>query len=481
MNIYEKTKARGNSIAGKMMVLEGMIVLVPLLVIPFYPGEAGVSGIFLIPACLSILAGMFVCRYGKQISNSSRFVVFSWFYGILLAAIPFFLYGGVTPAQALFESVSGFTTTGLSVLNVEKLPHIFLFYRAFLQYVGGLGFIMTMLLFVQEKDSAVLYQEEGHPDRLMPGIGKTAKVIGTMYGFFLFIGTILYTIFGMPFFDSVVHTMCALSTGGFSNKMDSIGYYHSLPIECITVILMLIGTTNFSFLLLLFKGKIRDFCKASEIRFLVGLILITVPVLTVFLAAGGKTIGEGLRLSLFNAFSALSTTGYATCSYVEWPECALAVMILLMVIGGGLGSTAGGIKLARVCILLKNLVKNIRKKMLPDRTILLTYYHRGTEKELLENEQIEEASTYAGCYLCIYLLGTMLLTFFSGCTLVQGAFEFASSLGTVGLSIGVTNPDTSTICLFIEMIGMILGRLEIFVTEKYSTRLYCLSFHAKLK
>ena len=129
-------------------------------------------------------------------------------------------------------------------------------------------------------------------------------------------------------------------------------------------------------------------------------------------------------------------------------------------------ATAGGIKLARVCILLKNLVRNIRKKMLPDRTVLLTYYHKGTEKELLENEQIEEASTYARCYLIIYVFGTVLFTFFSGCTLVQGAFEFASSLGTVGLSIGVTNPDTSPICLFIEIIGMILGRLEIFVIFK---------------
>ena len=131
-----------------------------------------------------------------------------------------------------------------------------------------------------------------------------------------------------------------------------------------------------------------------------------------------------------------------------------------------LGSTAGGIKLARVCILMKNLVRNIRKKMVPDRTVLLTYYHRGTEKELLENEQIEEASTYAGCYILIYILGTVLLTFFSGCTLVQGAFEFASSLGTVGLSIGVTNSNTSTICLLIEIVGMVLGRLEIFVIFK---------------
>lgn len=466
MMTHEKTATSGNSIAGKMMVLEGMILLVPLIVLPFYPGEAGWAVIFLIPACLSVMAGLLVCRLGKQIGNSSRLVVFSWFYGILLAAVPFLLYGDVTPVQALFESVSGFTTTGLSVLDVEKLPHIFLFYRAFLQYVGGLGFIMTMLLFVQEKDSAVLYQAEGHPDRLMPGIGKTAKVIGTMYGFFLLIGTLCYTIFGMPFFDSVVHTMCALSTGGFSNRMDSIGYYHSLPIECITVILMLIGTTNFSLLLLLFKGRVKDFFKASEIRFLGVIVFVTIPILSGFLVAGGKTIGEGLHLSIFNAFSALSTTGYATGSFSDWSECALAVMILLMVIGGGLGSTAGGIKLARVCILLKNLVRNIRKKMVPDRTVLLTYYHRGTEKELLENEQIEEASTYAGCYLIIYVFGTVLFTFFSGCTLVQGAFEFASSLGTVGLSIGVTNPDTSSICLFIEIIGMILGRLEIFVIFK---------------
>ena len=201
-------------------------------------------------------------------------------------------------------------------------------------------------------------------------------------------------------------------------------------------------------------------------RFLGGLILITIPILSVFLVAGGKTTGEGLRLSIFNAFSALSTTGYATGSFNDWPETALAVMILLMVIGGELGSTAGGIKLARVYILMKNLVRNIRKKMVPDRTVLLTYYHKGTEKELLENEQIEEASTYAGCYVLIYIMGTVLLTFFSGCTLVRGAFEFASSIGTVGLSIGVTNSNTSTICLFIEIVGMLLGRLEIFVIFK---------------
>lgn len=288
-------------------------------------------------------------------------------------------------------------------------------------------------------------------------------MIALMYGFFLIVGTIMYTITGMQVFDSLVHTMCALSTGGFSNRLDSIGAYHSLAIEWITILLMLIGATNFSLLLLLFQGRIRDFIKASETRFLAGLTLIMVPVMAFFLIKNGASPGEGLELSFFNAFSALSTTGYSTCIYTAWPETSLGIMILLMIIGGGIGSTAGGIKLGRVCKLMKNLVKNVRKKLIPDRTVILTYYHRGTEKELLGNAEVEEASTYAECYFLIFVVGTVALTFFSGSTLIEGAFEFASSLGTVGLSIGITNMETPTVCLLTEIAGMILGRLDIFV------------------
>lgn len=451
------------STMGKMMVLEGCILFVPLLVLPFYRNELALFWQFVLPAFVSVVLGIVAGHGKKKKISSSRLVVFAWMYGFVLAAVPFWLYGNVTPVQALFESVSGFTTTGLSVLNVEQTPHIFLFYRGFLQYVGGLGFVMMMLLFIQEKDSATLYQAEGHPDKLMPNIGKTAKVIAMMYGFFLVAGTVLYSIFGMSVFDSIVHTMCALSTGGFSNRLDSIGAYHSLPIEWITVLLMLIGTTNFSLLLLLFRGRIRDFMRASEIRFLAGLTVLSVPMMTLFLVKNGGSVGKSAEMSFFNAFSALSTTGYSTSSYSEWPQTALAVMILLMIIGGGIGSTAGGIKLGRVCRLMKNLAWNVRKKMIPERTVTLTYYCKGTEKELLDREQVEEASTYAQTYLMVYVVGTIALTFFSGCTLLEGAFEFASSIGTVGLSIGVTNAGTSSVCLFIEMIGMILGRLEIFV------------------
>lgn len=450
-------------VTGKMMILEGGILLTPLFVLPFYRDDMIYAWQFFLPAMSSILLGIAVCYGKKRKWTSSQLVVFAWMYGFFLAAIPFYLYGNLTFVQAVFESVSGFTTTGLSVLNVEETPRIFLFYRGFLQYVGGLGFVLMMLLFIQEKDSVSLFQAEGHPDKLMPNIGKTAKVIGLMYVFFLFVGTVLYTIFGMPLFDSLIHTMCALSTGGFSNRLDSIGAYHSLPIEWITIFLMLIGTTNFSLLLLLIKGRIREFLRASEIRFLTGLTLIAVPLMSFFLIQQGRGIGEGMELSFFNAFSALSTTGYSTCSYANWPQTALALMILLMLVGGGIGSTAGGIKLGRVCKLIKNLVRNIRKKMIPDRTVTLAYYHRGTEKELLDAASVEEASTYAQTYLILFVTGTIALTYFSGSTLLEGAFEFASSLGTVGLSIGITGIDAPAVCLLIEIAGMILGRLEIFV------------------
>mgnify|MGYP002514662117 CR=1 FL=1 len=461
-------KSENASVIGKMMILEGLLLIAPLFLIPFFQREITYIWNFLIPALVSVVSGAIMCYIPvkNNLLNSSKVVVFSWIYGFFLASIPFYLHGGLTLVQALFEAVSGFTTTGLSVLDVEKVPQTFLFYRSFLQYIGGVGFVMTMLLFIQEKNSVDLYVAEGHPDKLMPNIGKTAKVIILMYGFFLVIGTMAYVVFGMPFFDSLLHTMCALSTGGFSNRMDSIGYYHSISIEIITIVLMLIGTTNFSFLLLLFKGKIKSFCRASEIRFLAGLMLVAIPFMALFLQQGGNSVLLSIRLAMFNAFSATSTTGYATCSYNNWPETALAIMILLMLIGGGIGSTAGGIKLGRVCILLKNLLKNIKKKMVPDRIVLLSYYHKGTEKELLENKSVEEAFTYAGSYLIIYIIGTIALTFFAKCTLAEGAFEFASSLGTVGLTIGVTGKNTSAICLLIEMLGMILGRLEIFVLLK---------------
>lgn len=455
---------------GKMMILEGILIQVPIFILFFYPSDFKYVLYFIIPGLFSCFLGAAVSLTFKNVKISfdknkgSGIVLFAWIYGFLLAAVPFVALEKYTFTQLIFESVSGLTTTGLSVLDVTKMPHIFLFYRSFLQFIGGLGFVLMMLLFVQGKDSMELYSAEGHPDKLMPNIGKTVQVIAGMYGSFLGLGIILYFFCGMTIFEGLLNSMCALSTGGFSNKLNSIGEYQSFKIELVTVLLMLVGTTNFAALLLAVKGKWRKLLQVSELRFLSVVTLIGVPIITVFLMVQNDfDMSNGLRTAFFNAFSALSTTGFATSNYSEWKGGAIGTMVVLMMIGGGVGSTAGGIKLIRVNLVIRKLWSNIKKQYSPERQIKNIYYVKPTEgRQKITTAVFDEAITYMGTYIFIYIAGTLILTGVSGCSLPDAMFEFASSLGTVGLSVGVTSYTANHATLWVEILGMMLGRLEIF-------------------
>ncbi|OGO87101.1 MAG: cation transporter [Clostridiales bacterium GWF2_36_10] len=459
---------------GKLVLLIGLLLIIPLAILPFYPNESKYAVAFIIPSLISIILGILICRFSKQDDNTTHWqltmqkgsltVLFAWGYGFIAGAIPFMISGKLSFIQALFEAVSGWTTTGLSVMDVSVTPHIFLFHRSFMQFCGGLGFVMVMIMFVQGKQSMNLYNAEGHPDKLMPNLKKTVWSIFLMYVSLLFAGTIIYILLGMNPFDSIIHAMSALSTGGFSTKVDSIGAYHSLAIEAFTIILMLVGTTNFAVLLLLTKRKFKQAQRVSEIRFLTILLAIFVPILSLSLFYGiYLTAGESFRVSLFNVISALSTTGYSTTVYTNWPPFAIGILIILMLIGGGLGSTAGGIKLSRVYIILRTTFDNIRKRMSPEHCVEVPYYYKAQGKTPIDRNLASDITGFIASYLGIFAIGSLLLTVISNCSLTDAMFEFASSLGTVGLSIGLTGPTTGTATLIVEIFGMILGRLEIFI------------------
>ena len=446
------------------------MLLVPIAILPFYPGDVVWIWYFLVPGVLSILAGRLLGLRSRsmvsifQEKKSCQVVLFAWAYGFFITMLPFVGVKEYRLTQILFESVSGLTTTGLSVLDVTAMPPVYLFYRSFLQFVGGLGFVMMILVFIQDKDSMEMYLAEGHSDRLMPNIGRTAHVIVMMYSAFLLLGVALYRLSGVSVFEGLLHAMCALSTGGFSNRLYSIGEYQSLGVEMVTVFLMLLGTTNFAALLLLGRGKFKQLVKVSEIRFMALLAAIFIPVMAVFLIVQNDYTGpEALRLAFFNAFSALSTTGFATCDYSTWGAASIGIMVLLMLIGGGAGSTAGGIKLSRVYLVMRRLFCNIGGKFGPERRIRNLYFVKPVEGRIqIRGNVMEEASTYMGTYLLIYIVGVLALSVAAGCSLQEAMFEFASALGTVGLSIGVTSADAGNGILWIEIIGMVLGRLEIF-------------------
>lgn len=349
-------------------------------------------------------------------------------------------------------------------MDVTVTPHIYLFHRSFMQFCGGLGFILMMMLLVQGKQSMNLYNAEGHPDKLKPNLRKTAQTIVFIYGGFLIAGTAAYVVAGMNLFESLCHAMCSLSTGGFSTKLNSIGEYASLPIEAVTIVLMLIGTTNFAVLQLLVTRKWKQAGRVSELRFMFLLLILFVPVVAFSLINNmGMSWGEGFRRALFDTSSALSTTGYSSMSYTNWPPLAVGVLILMMLIGGGIGSTAGGIKLSRVYIIIRAVWQNVQKRFLPARSVQTSLYYKAQGRTIIDTPLVADTLGFVGSYMLLYIIGSLLMTITANSTLVDAMFEFASALGTVGLSIGLTGPTTNNATLWVEMAGMILGRLEIFI------------------
>ncbi|MEG0919727.1 MAG: potassium transporter TrkG [Bacilli bacterium] len=459
---------------GKLMILIGLITLLPLIVLLFYPSEISLAWTFLAPGVGISFLGLLVCLFSKKgtksitwqdnLHSSSITVLFCWSLGFIASAIPFYLSGQMDIVGSLFESVSGWTTTGHSVMDVSKVSHIFLFHRALTQFIGGLGFVMMMVTIVQSKQAMNLFHAEGHTDNLEPNLMRTARTVVLMFLGFLTGGSILYVIFGMPLFDAVCHSMSALSTAGFSTQVDSIGTYDSVPIEIITIIMMIIGIINFAVLLLMLRGKLKAVWRVTEIKFAVFVMCAFFPFIGLSLYSGlHYAMGESMRKAIFNGVSALSTTGFATDNFGNWPPFALGMMVILMLIGGGIGSTAGGIKLIRSFLVLKILWVNLKQRVSSKRRIFVTHYNRAQGRVVIDNSLIKEVLSFVACYLIIFMLGSLMLTLTADCTLSQGMFDFASSLGGVGLTTGITGADSSHATLIVEMIGMILGRLEIFI------------------
>ena len=464
-----------SSSIGKLSVLIGLFLAVPLIILPWYPNNRQYTVSFLVPSITSIIIGLLICVWGKrdtesssnwrlQTGRSSLTVLFAWCWGPLIGALPFILGKQLGGFQALFEAVSGWTTTGLSVMDITDVPRIFLFHRSFMQYCGGLGFILMMIIFISNKQSMILYSAEGHPDKIMPNIKKTAQAIFILYNVFLILGSIAYRLAGMTWFDSICHCMCSLSTGGFSTKLMSIGEYNNLAIEIIAIILMLIGTTNFVALLLLIRGRVKTFFSISDVKSLFLLLAVVIPPAAISLAYRmDLSLAEGFRKSVFMIVSSLSTTGMVNMDYAECPPFIVGLLILMMVIGGEIGPTSGGIKISRVYLMLRLCAVQIKKKLNPSRYVEAPYYVKASGKEPIDRDLAEDTTGYVVAYFVIFVIGSLLMTVTANCSLTEAMFDFTSALSTVGFTIGITGPSTNVPTMIVEMIGMILGRLEIFI------------------
>ena len=455
----------------KVTFLSGIIAALPLIVIPFYPKDIIYVKDFLISSGICFLASLGFLLFGKPYipskfytvtqRRSTMFVLYAWVFNFFIGALPFVTGKQLPFLRALFEAVSGFTTCALSTTQVVATPMIFLFHRSLMQFVGGFGFIVLFLSIVNDKQSMELFSAEGHPDKLRPNLQITARTILYIYMILLVFGTLGFVVMGMPLFDALNHTMCALSTGGFSTRMSSFTDYSS-AIDLWLVLLMLLGTTNTVVLLMLSQKKFKQVYRNTELRFLFVTVLVCVPIIMVTMASFTKmTLWQNFVYSLFNIFSSLSTAGFAIGGYENLPHLVILILIVLMIFGGGMGSTAGGLKLTRVYIYLRSQFNAVFRNLYPLRKLSTMKIYRPTGEDIISESEQRDAINYVSLYIIIYVIGVGLTIAFSGCQLHEAMFEFASSLSTVGLSIGVTNPDASAGVLIVEIIGMLMGRLEI--------------------
>jgi trk system potassium uptake protein TrkH len=396
-------------------------------------------------------------------------VTFGWILMSAFGAIPFVVHGSIPNyTDAFFETVSGFTTTGASILpRVEVLPNGLMFWRSLTHWIGGMGIIVLSIavLPLLGIGGMQLYQAEvagPTKDKLHPRVRETAKRLWAIY-FFLTSLEVIFLLFGnMSLLDALCHSFGSLATGGFSTRTLSVAYYNSAYIEYVILFFMFLGGTNFTLHYLALHGKIKSYIKDDEFKFYLGLIAITVISLTVYLViANGTPIEKTFRNVAFSILSILTSTGFATADYELWAPFASTFFLIMLLLGACAGSTSGGVKMIRYQLLIKNSLVEVKRLLHPN--AIVPVRHNG---KAVPNEIIAKVSAFVLTYLAIFALGSLLLAM-TGLDLKSSMGSVAACMANIGPGLGQTGPagNYSEITVFGKWLLsflMLLGRLELF-------------------
>ena len=456
---------------GHIILSEAALLLLPAVVSVIYLEECVWS--FLITIAIAIALGLilkFASRPDSRLIYAKEgFVIvsFAWVLMSAIGALPFFLSGEIPHyVDALFETVSGFTTTGASILtDVEAMSKGLLFWRSFTHWIGGMGvivFVMAIMPNIADRSMHIMKAEVPGPTvgKLVPKARETAKILYLIYIALTGIMIIMLLCGGMPFFDSIVHAFGTAGTGGFGIKSNSIGGYNSYCQWVITVF-MLVFSLNFNLYYLILLRKIKTVLKSTELWFFIGLVAVSIAVITYNIYPMYTTFSETIKHSSFQVATIISTTGYATTNFNTWPGLSKAVLLVLMIVGGCAGSTAGGLKCARVVMLIKTVHRELKKLLHPRsvRTVNM--------EDKRVNEQILSGVT---SYLAIYIM--CLVAIFVLLSIEPFGIETNLSatlacFNNVGPGFGAVGPigsyaDYSVFSKILLTLAMLLGRLEIF-------------------
>ena len=455
---------------GGIWVTIGLIMAAPLLAYPIWGSGPEELAAFLVPSgALAAVGGLLAwfCwprqpTIPPSFLDGTVIILVAWITAIVVASIPFMWLNGLNFTQAIFEATSGWTTTGLSVLDVTAVSPLVLLYRSTIQLAGGAGFAIIMLTALVGPAGTGLSSAEGRAEQLLPNVRRSAVLVLKLYFWYNVFGIIALVLAGMSVFDAINHAFAALSTGGFSTRTESIGYWDSPMVEAVIIVLMIMGTVNFVVSYALLQGKWRAVLRTGEIRML-GFLLATAVPITFFGVTWGlyPTLDKSVRVAIFEIASAISTCGFSTVGYGNWSALGILIMVLVMLIGGGTGATAGGMKQYRVYLLYRALLWEIKRLFLPRRVQTAPTIWQVDELRFINDEQVRQTALYVFLHLFAFFVGSLIIAA-HGYSLSDSMFELASSVSTIGLSVGVTSANAPAGVLWTETIMMFLGRLEFF-------------------
>lgn len=459
-------------ILGNILSIEALLMIPALFVAIYYKGNDAKSIIIamLITGSIGfIMSKIRVVNNKIKTKEGLAISTFAWILVSFFGSLPFVISGSIPSlVDAFFETVSGFTTTGSTILtDVEIIPKGILFWRSFTVWIGGMGILVFTLAIIPTLGVSgfqMFKAESPGPvkDRIVPKIKETSKILYIIYGIITILEIILLMFGGMSLYDAALHTFASVGTGGFSPKNASIGAYNSSYIHNVISIFMILSGINFSLYFSLYKGKWRDILKNEELRFYFGTIIASLILIALNLLATSYTnVGIALRDSLFQTSTIITTTGFATVDFNLWPTFSKAILFLLMFLGGSAGSTAGGIKVSRILILIK-LVKRQIVKIFHPRAIVPVKLDGKT----VPSDTIASVTSFFVLYLAIFVFSTILISL-EGFDLESSASAVVVTLGNVGPGFGVVGPVSnfsvfSDLSTFLFSILMLLGRLELF-------------------
>jgi trk system potassium uptake protein len=415
----------------------------------------------------------FLTRRNKntEIKKREGYLIVSvgWIAMALFGTLPFIIYGDISSfTDAFFETMSGFTTTGATILvDIESQPYGLLFWRSMTHWIGGMGIIVLSLaiLPILGIGGMQLYQAEvagPNKDKLHPRVRETAKRLWAIYFILTMTEVVFLLLGGMNLFDSLCHSFGTLATGGFSTKNASIAFYNSPYIEYVIMVFMFLGGTNFALHYYAIHGNFKSYLKDEEFRFYISFLGITITGSALFLFIYNSVeLEKSFRDSAFSIMSILSSTGFATVDYEKWHPFFTLMFLFLLLFGACAGSTSGGVKMVRYYLLIKNSVYELKRLIHPQAVIPVRYNERA-----VTNEVITKISSFVLLYLFVFAAGSIILSF-TGLELSSAMGSVAACLGNIGPGLGSTGPvanynHVTEVGKWILSFIMLMGRLELF-------------------